>query len=136
MMIQPCTKEGKIPIWGVQPNGTPIFTDKINGHFIWDADPDMCDPDCDCHHDYDDSSDEEEEGDDDNPGSCKPSPPPHGRSPPADRSWIGLHQQNLPDPFWKQKRCLEILGRYPSLPRLPIPCMMFTEANYESEFLP
>jgi len=136
MMIQPCTKEGKIPIWGVQPNGTPILTNKINGHFIWDADPDMCDPDCDCHHDYGDSSDEEEEEDDGKPGGgpCKPSPPPYDRSPPADRPWIGLHQQNLPDPFWKQRRCLEILGRYPSPPRIPVPCMMFTETNYESEF--
>ncbi|QCD84079.1 hypothetical protein DEO72_LG2g4429 [Vigna unguiculata] len=96
----------------------------------------MCDPDCDCHHDYGDSSDEEEEEDDNNPdrSPCKPSPPPQGRSPPADRPWIGLHQQHLPDPFWKQKRCLEILGRYPSLPKIPIPCMMFTEMNYESEF--
>ncbi|QCD84057.1 hypothetical protein DEO72_LG2g4407 [Vigna unguiculata] len=96
----------------------------------------MCDPDCDCHHDYEDSSDEEEEEDDDKPGggTCKPSPPPYDRSPPADRPWIGLHQQNLPDPFWKQRRCLEILGRYPSPPRIPVPCMMFTETNYESEF--
>ncbi|QCD96106.1 hypothetical protein DEO72_LG6g808 [Vigna unguiculata] len=129
-------KEGKIPIWGVQPNGTPILTNKINGHFIWDADPDMCDPDCDCHHDYGDSSEEEEEEDDGKPGGgpCKPSPPPYDKSPPADRPWIGLHQQNLPDPFWKQRRCLEILGRYPSPPRIPLPCMMFTKTNYESEF--
>ncbi|QCE06157.1 hypothetical protein DEO72_LG9g1168 [Vigna unguiculata] len=117
-------------------NSSISLPNKINGHFIWDADPGMCDPDCDCHHDYGDSSDEEEEEDDGKPGGgpCKPSPPPYDRSPPADRPWIGLHQQNLPDPFWKQRRCLEILGRYHSPPRIPVPCMMFTETNYESEF--
>ncbi|WVY98415.1 hypothetical protein V8G54_030566 [Vigna mungo] len=41
MMIRPVTKEKKIPIWGVLPNGKPIFTDKVNGHFIWDVDPSM-----------------------------------------------------------------------------------------------
>ncbi|MCI83553.1 polyprotein-like, partial [Trifolium medium] len=29
-------------------SGEPIYTDKIDGHFIWDLDPDMCDPGCDC----------------------------------------------------------------------------------------
>ncbi|KAK3225263.1 hypothetical protein Dsin_005125 [Dipteronia sinensis] len=28
--------------------GSAIYTDKINGHFIWDIDPSMCDPNCSC----------------------------------------------------------------------------------------
>jgi hypothetical protein len=36
-------------------DGSPISTDKINGHFIWDVDPPMCDPGCSC----DEPSDED-----------------------------------------------------------------------------
>jgi len=48
LMISPVTKERKIPLVGVFPDGKPLFTDKVNGHFIWDANPDLCDSDCDC----------------------------------------------------------------------------------------
>ncbi|WVY90316.1 hypothetical protein V8G54_035830 [Vigna mungo] len=42
----------------------PIFTDKINGHFIWAVDPSMCDPDCECSKDDDNSEDDESEEED------------------------------------------------------------------------
>jgi len=103
MMIEPCTKEGKIPIWGVEPDGNPIFTDRINGHFIWDADPEMCESDCDCEEDLEDSSDSSDSDDEPEPPSsgkdfCRPPPPPK-RPDARDRPWIGLYQQQKPDPF-------------------------------------
>ncbi|WVY94545.1 hypothetical protein V8G54_033633 [Vigna mungo] len=84
MMIRPVTKEKKIPIWGVLPNGKPIFTDKINGQFIWDVDPSMCDPYCECNKDDDNSEDEEsEEGNSDHGDDCRPFPPLRRRSDPS-----------------------------------------------------
>ena len=56
MMIQPILKEDWCPIHAVTSKGEPIYTDKINGHFIWDVDPNKCDPECDCwmhDNDYD-----------------------------------------------------------------------------------
>jgi hypothetical protein len=37
-----------IPIHSFEANGHSVSTDKINSHFIWDVDPSMCDPGCDC----------------------------------------------------------------------------------------
>ncbi|KAI5407905.1 hypothetical protein KIW84_053954 [Lathyrus oleraceus] len=48
MMIQPVLKENWCPVHVVTAEGKPIYTDKIDGHFIWDVDPTRCDPDCDC----------------------------------------------------------------------------------------
>ncbi|MED6174465.1 hypothetical protein PIB30_069237 [Stylosanthes scabra] len=41
-------------------NGKPIYVSHIQGHFIWDVDPSMCDSDCDCQ-DWNDWSDSEDE---------------------------------------------------------------------------
>ncbi|MED6161616.1 hypothetical protein PIB30_062498 [Stylosanthes scabra] len=41
-------------------NGKPVYVSHINGHFIWDVDPRMCEFDCDCQ-DWDDWSDSEDE---------------------------------------------------------------------------
>ncbi|MED6139838.1 hypothetical protein PIB30_087730 [Stylosanthes scabra] len=41
-------------------NGKPIYFSHINGHFIWDVDPSICDSDCDCQ-DWSDWSDSEDE---------------------------------------------------------------------------
>jgi hypothetical protein len=38
-----------IPVHSFEADGHPVSTDKINGHFIWDVDPSMCDPGCDCN---------------------------------------------------------------------------------------
>ncbi|KAK2657385.1 hypothetical protein Ddye_010437 [Dipteronia dyeriana] len=52
LMIRLVTNEKEIPIHLFEPDGTPIYTDKINGHFIWDVDPEMCDADCECRACY------------------------------------------------------------------------------------
>ncbi|MED6131257.1 hypothetical protein PIB30_008297 [Stylosanthes scabra] len=43
-------------------DGTPVYVSHIQGHFIWDVDPSMCDSDCDCQ-DWNDWSDPEDEDD-------------------------------------------------------------------------
>ncbi|MED6136122.1 hypothetical protein PIB30_053155 [Stylosanthes scabra] len=44
-------------------NGKPVYVSHIQGHFIWDVDPSMCDSDCDCQNwnDWSDSEDEDYE---------------------------------------------------------------------------
>ncbi|RDX69502.1 hypothetical protein CR513_51373, partial [Mucuna pruriens] len=115
---EPAVKEGKIPIWGVHPDGKPIFTDKINGHFIWDVALEECDPDCDCWNDYDDSSDDDSDdsSDEDEDRPCKSLPPPQRRIDPKDWPWIGLHRQEKLEPNWMYKRGLEILREEGLLP--------------------
>ncbi|RDX86622.1 hypothetical protein CR513_32028, partial [Mucuna pruriens] len=148
-MIRPYVKEGKIPIWGVRPNGEEIYTDKINGHFIWDVDPSMCDSDCDCYYDDPDDDNQDEEvdsSDDEDERPCKPYPPPRRDRDPMEKPWVGIHRQRKPDPDWIHKRGLEILQERNLLPTTscikkiispvmekipsPIPCMMFTEADF------
>ncbi|WVZ19542.1 hypothetical protein V8G54_006864 [Vigna mungo] len=143
MMIHPVIKERKIHILGVLPNGKPIFTDKVNSHFIWDVDPSMCDQDCECNKDDDNSNDDksdEEDKDTDHEDYCRPFPPPRRRSDPSSVPWIDLHKPKEPDPLWFQKRCVEILekeGRFSFPQKIPqplIPCFMIFYSNYEKEF--
>ncbi|WVY95395.1 hypothetical protein V8G54_034483, partial [Vigna mungo] len=133
----------KIPIRRVLPNGKPIFTDKINGHFIWDVGPSMCDPDCECSKDDDSSEDDEPNEEDKNKDHeyyWKPFPPPRRRSEPSSGPWIDIHQPKEPYPLWFQKRCAEILGKkesfsFPNKVSQPsIPCFMISGFNYEQEF--
>ncbi|QHO48514.1 polyprotein [Arachis hypogaea] len=42
-------------------NGKPVYVSHINGHFIWDVDPSMCDSDCDCVNQWSDTDEEEYE---------------------------------------------------------------------------
>nr|KYP44002.1 polyprotein [Cajanus cajan] len=60
MMLTPFVKEKRIPIFAVHPDGKEIYTDRINGHFIWDVAPEICDPECDCWMHSGDTSDEED----------------------------------------------------------------------------
>eukprot|EP00257_Ricinus_communis_P013432 XP_015570861.1 uncharacterized protein LOC107260792 [Ricinus communis] len=55
-MIQPVkrTYEKKIPIHSFMSNGWEVYVSKINGHFMWDCDPSMCDSGCTCQEDFDD----------------------------------------------------------------------------------
>ncbi|WVZ06035.1 hypothetical protein V8G54_019381 [Vigna mungo] len=131
MMIRPVTKEKKIPIWGVLPNGKPIFTDKVNGHFIWDVDPSMCDPNCECSKDDDNSEDEEsEEENSDHGDDCRPFPPPRRRSYPFYRPWIGIHEPKEPEILGKE----ESFSFPTKISKSPIPCFMISGSNYEQEF--
>jgi len=147
LMISPVTKERKIPLAGVFLDGRPLFTDKVNRHFIWDVNPDLCDSDCDCWKHLGDSSDDEDEDDEesDPENSCKPPPSQHKRFGPDNGPWIGIRNHQEPDPDWKFLRCLEILHQEesktfegfnifrpsPVSHASPIPCMMFNTASSE-----
>ncbi|KAK3198399.1 hypothetical protein Dsin_021814 [Dipteronia sinensis] len=45
LMIRPLTSEEDILIHCFEADGSAIYTDKINGHFIWDVDPSISDED-------------------------------------------------------------------------------------------
>ncbi|KAI5424799.1 hypothetical protein KIW84_030838 [Lathyrus oleraceus] len=68
MMIQSVLKEDWCPVHAVTTEGKPIYTDKIDGHFIWDVDPTRW--------------------------RCKPSPPPQRRFDPDNGQWVGTHGKN------------------------------------------
>ncbi|KAK2648286.1 hypothetical protein Ddye_015775 [Dipteronia dyeriana] len=48
LMIRHVTSKEEISIHSFEVDGSPIYTDKINNHFIWDVDLEMCDADCEC----------------------------------------------------------------------------------------
>ncbi|KAK4383739.1 polyprotein [Sesamum angolense] len=62
LMITPIPVPEEIitPIASFGADGHHIYTDQINGHFIWDVNPSMCDPECSCEEDDDDSDDEDD----------------------------------------------------------------------------
>ncbi|KAF3449587.1 hypothetical protein FNV43_RR10316 [Rhamnella rubrinervis] len=49
-----------IPVSQFYPDGLVAHMGKINGHFIWDVDPSMCDPRCDYHLDSDSDGDDDD----------------------------------------------------------------------------
>ena len=110
-MIRPVTTKEDIPVHSFEADGTPIFTDKVNGHFIWDVDPNMCDPDCDCRKCLKTFS-----------IPCKPVYKPH-KPDKSNKPWIRLHPiKNKPLPIYD--RALQILrskGLIPVIPETPIP---------------
>ncbi|KAK3205523.1 hypothetical protein Dsin_019569 [Dipteronia sinensis] len=124
-MIRPITTEEDIPIHSFEADGSTIYTDKINGHFIWDVDPSMCDPDCSCQR----SSQRYRRT------SCKPSRRSHSPDDP-DNPWIGLLPiSKQPLPIYD--RALQILrtkGLLPQLRSPPIPCFM--ASRYDQVFPP
>ncbi|KAK2641953.1 hypothetical protein Ddye_023716 [Dipteronia dyeriana] len=48
LMIQPVTFEDDIMIHSFQDDGSSVYIDKINGHFIWDVDPNISNANYDC----------------------------------------------------------------------------------------
>ncbi|KAK2655870.1 hypothetical protein Ddye_008922 [Dipteronia dyeriana] len=133
-MIRPVISEDDILIHSFEADGSPIYTDKINGHFIWDVDPDMCNADCECKTCSKVMR-----------SSCKPGPL-HSKPEDPNRPWIGLHPvKNIPLPIYD--RALQILiseGLLPDEPEEPkklitplpahIPCFM--ASNYDKDFPP
>jgi hypothetical protein len=108
LMIRPVTTEDDIPIHSFEADGSAIFTDKINGHFIWDVDPNMCDADCECRDCFKGYL-----------SPCKPSRKPYKPDDP-DSPWIGLHPiKNKPLPIYD--RALQILRSEGLLPPEPEP---------------
>ncbi|CAK8572957.1 unnamed protein product [Lathyrus sativus] len=95
-MIQPVLKEDWCPVYAVTTEGKPIYTDKIDGHFIWDVDPTRCDPNCDCWMHDDDIDRDIILPKTKKKGRCKPSPPPQRRSNPNNGPWVGIHGKKKP----------------------------------------
>ncbi|KAK2665811.1 hypothetical protein Ddye_004385 [Dipteronia dyeriana] len=111
LMIRPVISEEEIPILCFKHDGTPDYTDKINGHFIWDVDLEMYDADCQCRTCFKPTR-----------SSCKPTRP--SRYPKDPHSpWNGL----LPDEPNESEKILP-----PTL--APVPCFMVS--SYDKDFPP
>ncbi|KAI5444709.1 hypothetical protein KIW84_013111 [Lathyrus oleraceus] len=131
MMIQPVLKEDWCLVHAVTTEGKPIYTYKIDGHFIWDVDPTRW--------------------------RCKPSPPPQRRFDPDNGPWVGIHGKKKPLSIYEEG--LKILRKEGLLPPddptlvtwsptdhckslhpptvvQPIPCFMYSTATpeYERQF--
>ena len=124
-------------------DGYPIYSDKINGHFLWDVPGShMCDPDCPCL--------EEEEDDDDlnrrprrhkkkshklDPCHKKPPLPPEDPDSlmplPIYRKGLRLLQKE-----YKQRSCKQETILVSSHARSVQPCMMFSSSSYQEQFPP
>ncbi|KAK4480505.1 hypothetical protein RD792_013580 [Penstemon davidsonii] len=149
LMIQPVNESREtigwngsripIPIASFNPDGSHAYTDKIDGHFIWDVDPSRCDPGCSC--------DEQSDSDDDDSEasrrrrrrkarkqrlSCKNNrsndpdldPPPSAQPLPCYNEALAILRRE------QKKSCIQSLP--PIIPAIPQvqPCMMFH--NYET----
>ncbi|KAK2648935.1 hypothetical protein Ddye_016424 [Dipteronia dyeriana] len=126
LTIRPVTTEQEIPIHHFEADGAPVYTDKVNGHFIWDVDPDMCDADCECR-----SCHKQEKM------SCKPATSYRKPKDPHS-SWIGLKPiKNKPLPIYD--RALQILrkeGLLRDQPTVPAPIPCFMASSYDKDFPP
>ncbi|KAH9671224.1 hypothetical protein KPL70_017279 [Citrus sinensis] len=130
-----------LPIMSFTSQGTPVYPDKIDGHFLWDVPGSgRCDPGCPCTDDEDDYSSKSKkkkiiypacklylpEDDDDEPDY----PPP---LPLYDKGlqWIRKHQP---------RSCKPVRSSAGLLPTPPmVSCMMFSSASasdYSSEYPP
>ncbi|KAK2646155.1 hypothetical protein Ddye_021350 [Dipteronia dyeriana] len=131
LMIRPVTTEEEIPIYCFEPDGTLVYIDKINCHFIWDVDPEMCDVNCECRACSKPMR-----------SSCKPTrsfrDPKDPHSP-----WNGLLLiKNKPLSIYD--RALQILkdeGLLPDkpkgiLPPIPPPILCFMASSYDKDFPP
>ncbi|KAI5404686.1 hypothetical protein KIW84_051739 [Lathyrus oleraceus] len=96
MMIHPVLKEDWCPVYAVTTDGKPIYTDKIDGHFILDVDPTRCDPDCDCWMHDNDIDRDIILPKTNKKGRCKPSPPPQRRFDQDNGPWVGIHGKKKP----------------------------------------
>ncbi|QHN83062.1 polyprotein [Arachis hypogaea] len=118
-------------------NGKPVYVSHINGHFIWDVDPSMCDSDCDCADQWSDTDDEDYARRRRNkkkkkkflqaPCSFKrPEPPDDAESAPMLRKKPMLKRTKL---------SRKSFADYPYQPVDTIPCIT-TLRSYEEEFPP
>ncbi|KAL5829063.1 hypothetical protein ACOSQ3_018531 [Xanthoceras sorbifolium] len=137
MMITPLAFEEDIPVHAFHSDGSVTYTDKINGHFIWDIDPNMCDDHCSCKRKKKPKA------------SCSQSKQPFKPGDP-DSPWIGLHTPRKPlDVYEEALRILKEEGLLPpeleSSPETEsiitpssqsIPCYMASSYDYNADFLP
>ena len=81
-MIKSKVKEdSRMLIFAVKADGRVIYSNKVNGHFIWDVAPEMCDSNCSWMTvmETEDETDDEDECEGrwkPEPRPCKPPPPP------------------------------------------------------------
>ncbi|KAL5756920.1 hypothetical protein ACOSQ2_021666 [Xanthoceras sorbifolium] len=110
MMITPVAFEEDIPVHAFHPDGSIVYIDKINGNFIWDIDPNMCDDHCSCKWKKKTKP------------SCSQSKQPFKPGDP-DSPWIGLHTPRKPlDVYEEALRILKEEGLLPpELESLPEP---------------
>ncbi|KAK2642875.1 hypothetical protein Ddye_024638, partial [Dipteronia dyeriana] len=131
LMIQPITFEDDISIHSFQVDGSPVYTNKIDGHFKWDVDPIMCDANCDSRKCSKVPR-----------STCKPFHRPY-KSDDPNSHWIVLHPiKTKPLPIYD--RALQILQDEGLLhvepktivPPFPqhVPC--FIASNYDQDFPP
>ncbi|KAI5409459.1 hypothetical protein KIW84_055047 [Lathyrus oleraceus] len=157
MMIQLVLKEDWCHVHAVTTEGKLIYTDKIDGHFIWDVDPIRCDPDCDCWMHDNDIDRHIILPKTKKMGKCKPSPPPQRRFDPDNGPWVGIHGKKKPLSIYEER--LKILRKEGLLPpddptlvtwsptdhckplhppavAQPIPCFMYsaTTPEYDRQF--
>ncbi|KAK2637541.1 hypothetical protein Ddye_032333 [Dipteronia dyeriana] len=122
--VPPVTTEKEIPIHRFEPDGTPVYTDKINGHFIWDVDPERCDADCECKACY------------------KPVKSPcksiRSRRDPKDphSPWIPLSIYGRDLQILKDEGLLLDEPTEQKLPPTPAPIPCFMASNYDKDFPP
>ncbi|QHO56831.1 polyprotein [Arachis hypogaea] len=118
-------------------NGKPIYVSHINGHFIWDVDPSMCDSNSDCANQWSDTDDENYVRRQRNkkkkkkllqaPYSFKgPEPPDDAEAAPLLRKKPMLRKTRL------SRKCSK---DYLYQPANTIPCIAILR-SYEEEFLP
>ena len=153
MMITLGDREKKIPIHSFQNNGKAIFSDKLNGHFLWDIDSSRCDPYCNHDSDSEANSDSDEEDDPRKKKKCKPPPKPTRKSDLDNGPWIGIKKKAEPLPIYEEGLKVLRKERYPPPPadsnlitwppskncsnlfhqkqkRLEISCFMFKDKDF------
>nr|KYP37719.1 polyprotein [Cajanus cajan] len=89
MMISLGERETIVPIYAFRSDGSSIYSDKINGHFMWDVAPEMCDSECDCWMDCSDDESDSDDSDSDKKDRCKP-PSQHRKPPPSRQPWVAF----------------------------------------------
>ena len=106
MMITLGAAEKKLSIHAIEPNGQIIFSDKIDGHFLWDIPGSgMCEPGCTSNTWFYPMPENDEwrracTGTCKHPATpCKPTLRPHRRSNRDNGPWVGI---------WKKKKLLPI----------------------------
>ena len=139
IMVVPTAQEN-IPIHGFASDGYPIYSKKINGHFLWDVPGShMCDPGCPCL--------EEDDNDDCNRWPRHRKKKSHKMEPCQQRPHLPLDDPNSTTPLpiyqkglrliqnkYQQKTCRQEANQ-PSMPPSSIQsCMMFSSSSYQEQF--
>ncbi|QHO22946.1 polyprotein [Arachis hypogaea] len=118
-------------------NGKPVYVSHVNGHFIWDVDPSMCDSDCDCANQWSDTDDEDYARRRRNKKKKKKSlqaPCSYKRPEPPDDAESAPMLRKKPM-IKRTKLSRKSFTDYPFQPDDTIPCIA-TLRSYEEEFPP